>query len=54
VRFLKMAPVDVSSSLIRDRVQRGASITELAGPAVAGYIDDHRLYRAPVSEVCAS
>ncbi len=54
VRFLSMPPLDVSSSLVRDRVQRGTSIAELVGPAVAAYVDAHRLYRAPVTEVSAS
>jgi nicotinate-nucleotide adenylyltransferase len=54
VRFLKMAPLDVSSSLVRDRLAHRAAITELVGPAVAAYIDEHRLYRASPSPVSAS
>jgi nicotinate-nucleotide adenylyltransferase len=54
VRFLKMPPVDVSSSLVRDRVRHGASIAELVGPAVAAYVAAHHLYRAPMREVSAS
>jgi nicotinate-nucleotide adenylyltransferase len=54
VRFLTMPPLDVSSSLIRDRLRHGAAIAELVGPAVAAYIAANRLYRAPVSEVSAS
>jgi nicotinate-nucleotide adenylyltransferase len=51
VRFLKMAPVDVSSSLVRERVRRGESIEELVGPRLAAYIAAHALYRAPRAEV---
>jgi nicotinate-nucleotide adenylyltransferase len=45
--FLDMPPVDVSSSLVRARVAAGESIAELVAPAVAGYIAEHGLYRAP-------
>ncbi|HSZ14323.1 MAG TPA: nicotinate (nicotinamide) nucleotide adenylyltransferase [Solirubrobacteraceae bacterium] len=44
VRFLEMAPVAVSSSQARERAARGESIDALVGPAVAGYIAEHRLY----------
>jgi nicotinate-nucleotide adenylyltransferase len=54
VRFLSMPPVDVSSSLVRDCVQRGAPIAELVGPAVAAYVAAHHLYRTPIREVFAS
>jgi nicotinate-nucleotide adenylyltransferase len=54
VRFLTMPPLDVSSSLIRDRLRRGAAIDELVGPAVATYIAANRLYRVPVGEVSTS
>jgi nicotinate-nucleotide adenylyltransferase len=47
VSFLEMPAIDVSSSLVRDRVARGQPIEELVGSAVAGYIAEHRLYRAP-------
>jgi nicotinate-nucleotide adenylyltransferase len=50
VRFLKMPPLDVSSSLVRERARRGQPIAELVGPAVAAYVDAHGLYRAPVVE----
>jgi nicotinate-nucleotide adenylyltransferase len=50
VRFLNMPPLDVSSSLVRERVRRGQPIAELAGPAVAAYVDTHRLYRAHGAE----
>lgn len=47
VTVLAMQPVDVSSSLVRQRVARGEPVEELVGAAVAGYIAEHRLYRAP-------
>jgi nicotinate-nucleotide adenylyltransferase len=46
VRFLEMPEVEVSSSMVRSRVANGEPIDELVGPAVAGYIDEHGLYRA--------
>jgi nicotinate-nucleotide adenylyltransferase len=48
VRFLDMAPVAVSSSAVRARVAAGEPIEQLVGPAVAVYIDEHRLYRDTV------
>jgi len=45
VVFLNMAPVHVSSSMVRDRVAAGESIEGLVPAAVAGYIADHGLYR---------
>jgi nicotinate-nucleotide adenylyltransferase len=45
VRFLEMPTIAVSSSLARERVARGEPVEELVGPAVARYIDEHRLYR---------
>jgi nicotinate-nucleotide adenylyltransferase len=47
LRFLQMPPVDVSSSMVRERVARGEPVEDLVGPAVAGYIAAHGLYRAP-------
>ncbi len=47
VRFLEMPPIEVSSSLVRSRVADGEAVDDLVGPAVAGYIAEHRLYRAP-------
>jgi nicotinate-nucleotide adenylyltransferase len=46
VRFLHMAPIDVSSSIVRDRVRAGEPIEELVGAAVARYIGEHGLYTA--------
>lgn len=54
VRFLSMPALDVSSSLVRERLGRGESVRELVGPAVEAYIDAHDLYRAPVVGVSAS
>lgn len=47
VSFLQMPAVEISSSLVRDLLARGQPIEELVGSAVAGYIAEHRLYRAP-------
>jgi nicotinate-nucleotide adenylyltransferase len=44
VVFLKMGTIDVSSSLVRERVARGEPVDELVGPAVAAYIAAHGLY----------
>jgi nicotinate-nucleotide adenylyltransferase len=51
VRFLEMPTISVSSSLVRERVARGEAVEELVGPAVARYIDEHRLYRAGAGAV---
>jgi nicotinate-nucleotide adenylyltransferase len=48
VCFLEMGPIEVSSSLVRERVARGESIAQLVGPAVAGYIAAQDLYRTPI------
>jgi len=44
VSLLHMAPMTVSSSLVRERVARGEAIEGLVGFAVAAYIAEHRLY----------
>jgi nicotinate-nucleotide adenylyltransferase len=44
IRFLDMPAMEVSSSMARERVARGAPIADLVGEAVAGYIHDHDLY----------
>jgi nicotinate-nucleotide adenylyltransferase len=49
VAFLHMPAIDVSSSQVRDRAGRGEPIDDLVGPAVAAYVAEHRLYRAPVA-----
>jgi nicotinate-nucleotide adenylyltransferase len=51
VRFLEMPAIAVSSSLVRERVARGEAIEELVGAAVAGYIEENRLYRARAGAV---
>ncbi len=44
-----MEPIEVSSSLVRERVERGrAGRRSWSGPAVAAYIAEHGLYGAPV------
>ncbi len=44
---LQMPPVELSSTLLRERLANGRAITDLVPEAVAGYIDSHRLYRTP-------
>ena len=48
VDFVDGPLVDVSASVIRDRVRAGASIEGLVPPAVADYIRAHRLYTEPL------
>ena len=45
IQIFELEPHPVSSSEIRDRVRRGDPIDGLVAPAVAAYIDEHRLYR---------
>jgi nicotinate-nucleotide adenylyltransferase len=45
IRFLDMPAIEISSSLVRERAARGEPIEDQVGPAVAGYIAEHRLYR---------
>jgi nicotinate-nucleotide adenylyltransferase len=45
VALLDMQEVDVSSSLVRERVARGLEIDDLVAHGVAEYIEDHGLYR---------
>jgi nicotinate-nucleotide adenylyltransferase len=45
IRFLDMPAVHISSSMVRERVASGDQIEDLVGPAVAGYIAEHGLYR---------
>jgi len=44
--FLEMGMVEISSSLVRERVAAGEPVGELVGPAVAAYIAEHGLYRS--------
>lgn len=46
VHVLDNVQVDISSSDIRERVERGESIRYLVPPSVRAYIDEQRLYRA--------
>ena len=39
-----MAPLDISSSLVRKRLTAGEPIDELVGAEVAAYIAEHELY----------
>jgi nicotinate-nucleotide adenylyltransferase len=50
VHFLKMPPIAVSSSLVRERRRRGEPVADLVGPDVAAYLDAHGLYPAAVAE----
>jgi nicotinate-nucleotide adenylyltransferase len=43
--FLKMSPLEASSSQVRARVAAGEPIEELVGRQVASYIAEHGLYR---------
>ena len=45
VSFLEMAPMEVSSSQVRERVEAGEGVAELVGEPVARYISEHGLYR---------
>jgi nicotinate-nucleotide adenylyltransferase len=45
VDFIPMEPLNISASEIRARVARGADISALVPPAVAGYIARNGLYR---------
>jgi nicotinate-nucleotide adenylyltransferase len=49
VAFLKMPLLEISSSMVRERVHDGGSIARLVEPAVAEYISEHGLYRATVA-----
>jgi nicotinate-nucleotide adenylyltransferase len=46
VMFLSMPSVDISSSMVRERVRAGEPVDDLVGPLVARYIEDHGLYTA--------
>ena len=45
VDIVKMQPLDVSSTDIRDRIARGINVSPWVAPAVCKYIQDNRLYR---------
>lgn len=42
---VEMAPLDVSSTEIRERIARGADVSGMLPPPVLEYISTHRLYR---------
>jgi nicotinate-nucleotide adenylyltransferase len=46
VVWLKMLPVEVSATEVRERVRRGLWIGDLVPPGVEAYIREHGLYRA--------
>lgn len=46
ITFMRMSKIAVSSSLVRELVAAGRSVTGLVGEAVADYIAAHGLYRA--------
>lgn len=44
VDFLKMAPLDISSSQVRLALTSGRPIEPMVGAEVAAYVDEHELY----------
>jgi nicotinate-nucleotide adenylyltransferase len=46
LRTLQVSPVDVSSSMIRQAVMEGRSISDLVSPEVLAYIRQRKLYRS--------
>ena len=46
VDLVKMEPVDISSTDIRDRIARGTSVAPWVAPEVIDYIQQHKLYRS--------
>lgn len=44
VSALRMPPVEISSTIVRERLAAGAPVDDLVGPAVASYIAEHGLY----------
>ena len=44
VMLLDKPEIDISASVIRERVSRGLPITNLVPPSVEAYIKEHRLY----------
>jgi nicotinate-nucleotide adenylyltransferase len=43
-RVLELPPVDLSSTMVRERVARGEKITGMVAPTVEAYIREHGLY----------
>ncbi len=50
VHFLDMAPVNLSSSMVREHAAVGEQVDRFVGPSVASYISQHALYLKPLSE----
>lgn len=48
-RTVRVTPVDVSSSLVRDRVGRNLAVTDMVTPAVLAIIEEEGLYGAPTA-----
>lgn len=46
MQVLPLPELPISATDIRHRIAQGQAIAPLVGPAVAGYIDQHHLYRA--------
>ena len=44
-RLVEVPQLEISSTMIRERVGRGEAIDDLVAPDVAAYIDEHGLYR---------
>jgi nicotinate-nucleotide adenylyltransferase len=47
LQVLPLPALAISATDIRHRIAQGQPVTALVGQAVAGYIDQHHLYRAP-------
>ena len=50
VRFVNAPELAISSSDVRQRVQRGENIDHLVPPGIADYIREHRLYRSSIQQ----
>ncbi len=48
-RTVHVTPVDLSSSLVRDRVARNLAVTNMVTPAVLAIIEEEGLYGAPTT-----
>lgn len=45
-RFVEVPEIEISSTIIRERIHQGRSIRHLTHPSVVDYIEQRRLYRA--------
>lgn len=50
VRFVEMPEVEISSTMLRDRIRAGKATKYLMPDAVRAYADEHRLYRGKQSK----